>query len=81
MTIGTSEADAGDRTDWDATNKKQGSTENEILAEFNREMGALEADEEEPIELTEVVGDLNKGTESEWPQEAEVPTFHSAVNG
>ncbi len=79
LTIGTSEADAGGSPGSDAADNGQEATENEILAEFNREMDALEADEEEPIELTEVVGGFGKATENDWPHEE--PALHSAVNG
>ena len=54
-------------------------TENEILEELTREMDALDQEEEEPIELTEVVGTLPKET-AHAPNKEE-SFFPSAVNG
>lgn len=76
VSINTSQGSENTRPRGDDVKNEKDLTENEILEKLTREMDALE--EEEPIELTDIVGNLMGSRKSVLPQEESV--FHAAVN-
>jgi len=79
VSMNASQPGVENRADADEAKYAEDPSENRMLDEFNREMEALEAlDEETPIELTEIVGNRSATTGSGSYGEASF--LESAVN-